>query len=179
MVMRDRRLMPTVPIDLVDLELFARIAEAGSITHGARRAHLALPSASARVANMERAVGTALLERDRRGVTLTPAGALVLRHARTVLEDVERMHGDLSRYADGLSATVRVRANTAAMAGFLADALRGFLADEPMVSLDLQERPSHLIVRALAEVARTSASSPTRSRSASSSMSPSRSTASS
>src|SRR4051812_27318600 len=44
----DRRLMP---IDLVDLDLFARIAEAGSITHGARQAHLALPSASARVAN--------------------------------------------------------------------------------------------------------------------------------
>jgi molybdate transport repressor ModE-like protein len=140
-----------MPFDLVDLELFARIAEAGSITHGARRAHLALPSASARVANMERAAGTALLERDRRGVTLTSAGTLLLRHARTVLEDVERMHGDLSRYADGLSATVRVRANTAAMAGFLPDALRGFLVDEPRVSLDLQERPSHLIVRALAE----------------------------
>jgi molybdate transport repressor ModE-like protein len=140
-----------MPIDLVDLDLFARIAEAGSITHGARQAHLALPSASARVANMERALGTALLERDRRGVTLTPAGTLLLRHARTVLEDVERMHGDLSRYADGLGATVRVRANTAAMAGFLADALREFLAAEPRVSLDLQERPSHLIVRALAE----------------------------
>jgi molybdate transport repressor ModE-like protein len=140
-----------MPFDLADLDLFARIAEAGSITHGARRAHLALPSASARVANMERALGTALLERDRRGVTLTPAGALLLRHARAVLEDVERMHGDLSRYADGLNATVRVRANTAAMAGFLGDALCAFLAGEPGVSLDLQERPSHLIVRALAE----------------------------
>lgn len=140
-----------MPFDLADLDLFARIAEAGSITHGARRAHLALPSASARMARMERALGTVLLERDRRGVTLTPAGTLLLRHARTVLEDVERMHGDLSRYADGLSATVRVRANTAAMAGFLGDALCAFLVDEPGVSLDLQERPSHLIVRALAE----------------------------
>jgi molybdate transport repressor ModE-like protein len=140
-----------VPFDLTDFDLFARIAEAGSITQGARRAHLALPSASARVANMERALGTALLERDRRGVTLTPAGALVLRHARTILEDVERMHGDLSRYADGSSATIRVRANTAAMAGFLGAALCDFLVDEPGVSLDLQERPSHLIVHALAE----------------------------
>jgi molybdate transport repressor ModE-like protein len=138
-------------MDLVDLDLFARIAEAGSITHGARRAHLALPSASARVANMERAMGTALLERDRRGVTLTPAGALLLRHARTILEDVERMQGDLSRYADGLGATVRVLANTASIAGFLADELSAFLADEPTVSLDLHERPSHVIVRAVAE----------------------------
>jgi molybdate transport repressor ModE-like protein len=138
-------------MDLIDLDLFARIAEAGSITHGARRAHLALPSASARVANMERAMGAALLERERRGVTLTPAGALLLRHARTILEDVERMHGDLSRYAEGLGATVRLLANTAAIAGFLCDELAAFLADEPTVSLDLHERPSHLIVRALAE----------------------------
>jgi molybdate transport repressor ModE-like protein len=138
-------------MDLTDLDLFARIAEAGSITHGARRAHLSLPSASARVAAMERAMGTALLERDRRGVTLTPAGALLLRHARTILEDVERMQGDLSRYADGLGATVRVLANPAAIAGFLAGELSAFLADEPAVSLDLHERPSHLIVRAVAE----------------------------
>jgi molybdate transport repressor ModE-like protein len=137
--------------DLVDLDLFARIAEAGSITHGARSAHLALPSASARVADMERATGTALIERGRRGVTLTPAGALLLRHARTILDAVERMHGDLSRYAGGLGATIRVRANTAALAGFLPGELSAFLAEEPTVSLDLQERPSHLIVQALAQ----------------------------
>ena len=36
-------------MDLIDLELVVAVAEAGSITHGATRTHLALPSASARI----------------------------------------------------------------------------------------------------------------------------------
>jgi len=61
-------------LDLVDLRLFLHVVEAGSITGGAARSHLALPSASARIRGMERRAGLALLERGRRGVSPTPAG---------------------------------------------------------------------------------------------------------
>jgi DNA-binding transcriptional LysR family regulator len=44
--------------DVVDLRLFLHVAEAGSITHGAERASLALASASARIRGMEEALGT-------------------------------------------------------------------------------------------------------------------------
>lgn len=137
--------------DLIDLDLFARIADAGSITHGARRAHLALPSASARIGNMERMLGAELLHRNRRGVTLTPAGTLLLRHARTVLHEIDRMRGDLAQYVDGLGATVRLLANTAATATFLPSELIAFLADQPAINIELEERPSHQIVQAIAE----------------------------
>ena len=39
--------------DLVDLQLFIAVADSGSITHGAQRAHLALASASARIKGLE------------------------------------------------------------------------------------------------------------------------------
>jgi hypothetical protein len=42
-------------LDLIDLRLFLQVAEAGSITHGARRAHLALAGASTRIRNLEAA----------------------------------------------------------------------------------------------------------------------------
>ena len=51
--------------DLVDLSLFRHVAEAGSITRGAERAHLALAAASTRIRNLERALGSALLVRTR------------------------------------------------------------------------------------------------------------------
>jgi len=63
-----------VHFDLTDLRLFAAVVEEGSITAGASRAGISLPSASARVKEMEEALGTALLERHRRGVRPTPAG---------------------------------------------------------------------------------------------------------
>ena len=42
--------------DLTDLSLFRHVVEAGSITHGAERAHLALAAASTRIRNMELAL---------------------------------------------------------------------------------------------------------------------------
>jgi len=49
--------------DLVDLSVFRHVVEAGSITHGAERAHLALAAASTRIRHMEVALGAALLVR--------------------------------------------------------------------------------------------------------------------
>src|SRR5229473_2898200 len=46
--------------DLTDLSLFRHVVEAGSITHGAERAHLALAAASTRIRNMEQTLGAPL-----------------------------------------------------------------------------------------------------------------------
>ena len=55
--------------DVVDSRLFVAVVEAGSITHGATRVNLALGSASARITQMEEAVGVPLLVRQRLGVS--------------------------------------------------------------------------------------------------------------
>lgn len=136
--------------DLTDLRLFLHIVDSGSITGGAGRAHLALASASARVCGMEEALGVALLERGRRGVRPTAAGQALVHHATLVLQQVERMRGELGEYARGLRGRVRLLSNTAAAAEFLPGPLGRFLAAHPTVDVDLEERPSHAIVEAVA-----------------------------
>ncbi len=105
----------------------------------------------ARVRGMEEQAGVALLERDRRGVRPTPAGQALLHHARVVTGQVERMRGELGEYAHGLKGHVRLLANTAAMAEHLPEALAAFLAANPNVDVDLDERPSVEVARAVAE----------------------------
>jgi molybdate transport repressor ModE-like protein len=124
-------------LQLADLELFAHVADAGSITHGAQRAHLSLPAASARISQMEATVGAPLLERGRRGVTLTPAGRLLRRHARTVIAQLDRLGSDLASYSAARSATVRVAATGAAIATFVPARVISFLAAHPDVNVDL------------------------------------------
>ena len=136
--------------DLTDLRLFLDVAEAESITGGAARANLALASASARIRGMEEAAGTALLQRSRRGVTPTPAGQAVLHHARLVLQQMQRMRGELGDYAQGLKGHVRILGNTAAVTEFLPEPLAEWLAAHPRIDIDLEERPSHAIVEAVA-----------------------------
>ena len=137
--------------DLTDLRLFLHVVEAGSITGGAARSGLALASASARVQGMEAQAGIALLERGRRGVEPTPAGRALLHHARLVSGQVERMRGELGEYARGLKGHVRLLANTSAAAVHLPEALAAFLEANPNVDLDLDERPSPEVARAVAE----------------------------
>lgn len=135
--------------DLVDLRLFLLVAETGSITLGAERAGLALASASARIKGMEESLGIALLQRQRRGVIPTAAGQSLIHHARAVQNQIERMTGELGQYADGLRARVRLLVNTAA-AELLPDLLASFLLKHANVDVDLDERPSHAIVEAVA-----------------------------
>jgi DNA-binding transcriptional LysR family regulator len=138
-----------VAFDLVDLELFVGVVEAGSITHGCERAHLSLPSASARIAAMERALGAPLLDRGRRGVTPTATGQLLLRHGRALVSQVSRMRSELQDHVDGGASAVRVLANTAAVTTFLPPAIIDFIAAHPEVRVDLQERASHEAVDAV------------------------------
>ena len=72
--------------DLTDLRLFLHVVEAGSITHGAERMHLAIAAASTRIRNMEATLGTPLLHRERLGVQPTEAGRALLHHARVLLQ---------------------------------------------------------------------------------------------
>jgi len=137
--------------DLTDLRLFLNTAEAQSITHGAERTNLALASASARIRGMEELLGTSLLERRRRGVKPTPAGRALAHHARLVLQQMERMRGELAAFGSGLKARLKLLSNTAGLTEFLPEALAAYLAAHPNVDIDLEERPSAEIVPAIAE----------------------------
>jgi len=137
--------------DLADLSLFRHVVEAGSITHGAERAHLALAAASTRIRNMEDVLGVPLLTRGRQGVTPTQAGRTLLQHARTILRQAERLHEDLGAYGGGFAGQIRVLSNTNALTEFLPEALSSFLAAHPSVSVDLEERLSDEIVGLIAE----------------------------
>jgi DNA-binding transcriptional LysR family regulator len=137
--------------DFTDLSLFRHVVEAGSITHGAERANLALAAASTRIRKMEQDFGTELLVRGRAGVTPTQAGRTLLQHARGILAQTEKLQEDLSPYARGLAGSVRVLSNTNALTEFLPETLSSFLMAYPDISVDLEERLSDEIVGLIAE----------------------------
>lgn len=136
--------------DLADLRLFLSVVEHGSLTRGARAVNLALASASERISGMEAVLGAQLLERTPRGALPTAAGDCLIRHARLILFNVERLHGELRSYGNGLKGRIRMLCNTAAMISFLPSRLCRFLVAHPELSVDLEERPSVEIALAIA-----------------------------
>jgi LysR family hca operon transcriptional activator len=77
-------------MELRHLRYFVAVAEEGSlITAAQRRLHTSQPSLSRQIRDLESEVGVQLLERQARGVTLTPSGRVFLDHARLALLQVE------------------------------------------------------------------------------------------
>lgn len=138
-------------IDLVDLRLLVAIAETDSLTRGAAKCHLSLPAVSVRIKNLEEGVGAKLMYRSSQGVTLTPAGHALLRHARVVLGQMEQLRGDMQAHGRGIKGHLRLYASATAMAEFLPEVLQDFLAGHPDVNIELKERMSADIVRAVTE----------------------------
>ena len=133
--------------DLTDLRLFVLAADEGSLTRAAARQHLSLAAASARIKALEAQAGLPLLYREARGVRLAPPGEAFLHHARGVLRQVDQLRTDLHEYGGGLRGHLRVFANTTAVTDFMPDILPTFLAANPRVNVDLQEKPNAEIAR--------------------------------
>lgn len=85
--------LPKCTPDLAVLELLVLVAELGSLGRAAEQHQISQPSASVRIARLERQVGRPLLIRGFRGSQLTPTGEAVVAWARPVL-DAARVLGD-------------------------------------------------------------------------------------
>lgn len=138
-------------IDLTSLQLFVAVCELGSIGRAAEREYIAASAVSKRLSDLEAALGTPLLYRHTRGVNLTPAGQTLLHHARSALFGLEKMQAELSEYADGVRGHVRMHANISAIVQFLPEDLGTFAQEHPQVKIDLQERLSSEVARAVHE----------------------------
>ena len=133
--------------DLTDLRLYVQTAEALNLTRAAAAQHLSLAAASARIKALEAHAGLPLFYREARGVRLTPAGEAFLHHARGVLRQTEQLRLDLQEYTGGLRGQLRVLANTTAVTDFMPEILPPFLAANPRINVDLQEKPNAEIAR--------------------------------
>ncbi|VCU69961.1 HTH-type transcriptional regulator GltC [Pigmentiphaga humi] len=133
--------------DLADLRLFIHVAEAPSLTQGARQAHLSLAAASARIKALEAQLSARLLYRNSRGIELTLAGRRLLEHARQIMRQVDLLKSEFADGGSGATGHIRIYANTTAVTEFMPGVLARYLAARPGVTVDLQERLTRDIIR--------------------------------
>jgi DNA-binding transcriptional LysR family regulator len=124
--------------DLFDLMLFIKVAEARSLTQGAVEANISVAAASMRIKNLERALGAQILNRTKRGVSLTDSGRILETHAREVLQRIDQLYGDLRQFSGEMSGHVRVLSNPTSLE-FVPAAIGEFLTAHPAITIDLRE----------------------------------------
>lgn len=96
-------MLPSWTPDLASLDLLLSVAELGSVGRAGAAHGISQPSASARLARLERRLGVPVLVRTTRGSTLTPAGEAVVAWTRGVVDAATALtDGVLSLRADRL-----------------------------------------------------------------------------
>lgn len=124
-------------MQLGDLQTFATVVEAQSVTRAAERLHVVQSAASAAIKRLEAELGVLLLKRERAGVRPTEAGSVLLAHAQVVVNTVDRARRDLAGYVAGERGSVRLGVVHTAVPLLVADLLRRLRASQPNLRLDV------------------------------------------
>jgi DNA-binding transcriptional LysR family regulator len=127
-------------MELRHLRYFVAVAEELHFHRAAERLHISQPPLSQQIRALERELGVALFERNRRHVELTPAGAAFLEEARPILEATERAADTARRVAAGELGSLRLGfVGSATFSPTLPALLREFRDRYPDVDLRLRE----------------------------------------
>lgn len=142
--------LPALPrFTLRQLHYFVAVARCGQISAAATEVGLSQSAMTLAIADLEQAVGTALLERGRQGVTLTHQGQGFLQHAESVL----RMANEAARFpfrGRDLEGKLELAATYTVLGYFLLPSLARFRELYPRVELSLEELPRKEIESRLA-----------------------------
>ena len=95
-------------VELRHLRYFVAVAEELNFSRGAERLHMAQPSVSVAIRQLEQELGTELLTRTTRDVSLTDAGRTFLEGARATLAELDRSIVDARRASSGELGRLRI-----------------------------------------------------------------------
>ena len=128
------------------MRVFVKIADAGSLSAAGRQLGVSLTSVSRQLMALEQVLGTTLVERTTRHLSLTEAGRLYYERAKQILEEVAEMERGLTAQKGVASGRLHVSAPSLLGRLRLAPMLPGYLAEQTRVSIDLMlvDRPVRL-----------------------------------
>ncbi|TIT67705.1 MAG: LysR family transcriptional regulator [Mesorhizobium sp.] len=121
---------------------FVAVAESGSITEAARRMALSKSVISERLSELERGLGTKLLDRTTRKLSITETGRSFYERAKRIMQEVADASAEIAERRGELAGPLRIAAPTSFGILHLGPALYGFLAKHPGIelTLDLDDR---------------------------------------
>jgi LysR family nitrogen assimilation transcriptional regulator len=127
------------------LESFVCVCELGSITQAAAALNIVQPALGAQISALEQELGVQLLDRGRRGTTMTPAGAYFLVEAKKMLEQVTVIKKTIRTFAANEKEHLSVGL-TASLSAMLAGAMAQELSNlSSSVSVQVVEDMSHIL----------------------------------
>lgn len=122
---------------LVEMETFARVVEAGTISAAADQLNIAKSAVSKRLADLEARLGIQLLARTTRSLNLTDAGHSFLKQAKDILAAVELAESTTTESRGLVQGRLRIASPLTFGLMHLNPAIRGFTKMHPSITIDI------------------------------------------
>lgn len=134
-------------MDVNDILIFVRVAQAGSFSQGARLLKMPVSTVSRRVAELEEQLGVPLLIRTTRSLTITEVGKMYLEHGQAIAAELEKVETVATSLQSIPQGQLKITTTTDFGNQFLGPMLHDFLKVNPRVNVDvvLTERTVDLI----------------------------------
>lgn len=125
-------------MNIEHLRLFVRVASTLNISKAGQDLGLSAPLASIQLNKLEESLGTRLVNRTTRKISLTEEGAAFLLHAEEVIASVEAAHASLKTGSAQPKGTLRITAPASFGRMYLIPGMKGFLEQYPDLFVDIQ-----------------------------------------
>lgn len=132
-------------LNAVRLNVLREVVARGSFSAAADALSYSQSAVSQAIATLEGEVGASLIERDRRGVRPTAAGAALAAHAEGILARMDDAEAEVAAIAGGQGGRLRIASFPTAGATLVPEAVARFRASHPSVEVSLAEGESEEI----------------------------------
>ena len=136
-------------MELRHLRYFVAVAEELHFSRAADRLHVAQPAVSEQIRKLEAQLGVRLLNRTKRSVSMTDAGAALLVEARRVLQQVEVAQLALQQVCDGSAGRLRIGYTPASLPASVPRALRHVAASMANLKTIVEPGFAHELITAV------------------------------
>lgn len=123
---------------LLSMRVFERVVDEGSFAAAARALDMSAPVVTRLVADLEDHLGTRLLQRTTRRLSLTEAGQTYLSRVRNILQDIDEAHAVASSHTTELAGLLRLHAPPVLASYVIAPLLAEFRRRHPQILIDLE-----------------------------------------
>jgi DNA-binding transcriptional LysR family regulator len=136
-------------VDFRKLESFVSIVKHGSFTKAADELYLTQPTITGHIQSLENKLGTVLLNRNGKAISLTEAGQVLYKHAVNILNTKEQALFSLAEYEGRLEGDLAIASSTVPQRHLLPKLLSAFRLQYPKITFTIRQFDSRGVVDAI------------------------------
>lgn len=136
-------------MDFRQLETFVEVAKLKSFSKAAEKLFITQPTVTNHIQNLEKELGTLLINRFGKKITLTDAGNLLYKYAINILNSCEMAKFDLASYQGKIQGHLHVYSSSVPRKYLLPTIIKDFLNAYPDVTFTLSDKDSKKVVRGI------------------------------